>query len=86
MNISFSIGNAKNYPVDLYFLMDLSWSMRSSRDKLISAGGDIIATIKNKTSDVNIGEELFWSLKGTVIDEITCVPSFLELQIYNGTL
>ena len=32
MNISFVVGHAKNFPVDLYFLMDLSWSMRSSRD------------------------------------------------------
>ena len=41
--------------MDLYFLMDLSWSMRSSRDNLISVTEEIIKAIKLKTDDVNIG-------------------------------
>ena len=55
MNISFKVGLAENFPVDLYFLMDLSWSMRSSRDNLISVTEEIIKAIKLKTDDVNIG-------------------------------
>ena len=55
VNISFKVGLAENFPVDLYFLMDLSWSMRSSRDNLISVTEEIIKAIKLKTDDVNIG-------------------------------
>ena len=55
VNISFKVGHAENFPVDLYFLMDLSWSMRSSRDNLIKVSGDIIQAIKRKTDNVNIG-------------------------------
>ena len=32
VNISITVGHAENFPVDLYFLMDLSWSMRTSRN------------------------------------------------------
>ena len=30
--ISFKTGQSKKYPLDLYFLLDLSWSMQKSRN------------------------------------------------------
>ncbi len=45
--------------VDLYFLMDLSWSMRTARDSLASAGGTIINAIKQKTKNLTVGNPTF---------------------------
>ena len=53
--IRFKVAHAKQFPVDLYFLMDLSWSMRNSRDNLASLGGKIIAAIKKKTENLTTG-------------------------------
>jgi len=53
--IKFEVAHAKQFPVDLYFLMDLSWSMRQSRDNLASLGGKIIAAIKKKTENLTTG-------------------------------
>jgi hypothetical protein len=44
--------------VDLYFLMDLSWSMRTARDSLASAGGTIINAIKQKTKNLTVGTRI----------------------------
>ena len=34
--IRFEVANAKTYPVDLYYLMDLSNSMSDDRDTIVS--------------------------------------------------
>jgi len=53
--IQFKVAKAKDYPVDLYFLMDLSWSMRSSRDNLAQLGKEIMEGIKQKTKALATG-------------------------------
>ena len=55
VKINFQVAHAKDFPVDLYFLMDLSWSMRKSRENLAKTGGDIISKIKEKTRNLATG-------------------------------
>ena len=40
------VAQSSQYPVDLYFLLDLSWSMEKSVNHIAEMGGDIIAGIK----------------------------------------
>ena len=61
-DLSFSIGQSEEYPVDLYFLFDLSFSMNSSRTTLAEQGGAIIGNITQVTKDLQIG---FGSFVGT---------------------
>ena len=44
------VAQSSQYPVDLYFLLDLSWSMNKSRNHIAEMGGDIIAAIKESIS------------------------------------
>ena len=55
IDVNFQVAHAKDFPVDLYFLMDLSWSMRKSRENLAKTGGDIISKIKEKTRNLATG-------------------------------
>ena len=55
LTLDFSVAHAKDYPVDIYFLMDLSKSMKNSRDNLAELGGEIIAAIGNKTKNLATG-------------------------------
>ncbi len=36
--VTFSIAQSSQYPVDIYFLLDLSWSMDKSRDNFAQQG------------------------------------------------
>ena len=80
MNISFTVGHAENFPVDLYFLMDLSWSMRSSRDNLIAVTEEIIKAINNKTDDVNIGTHALQLIPTTHSEETIFLLIFSLLR------
>ena len=55
VTLQFEVAHAKQFPIDLYFLMDLSWSMRDSRENLAKLGGDIIDAIKRKTENLATG-------------------------------
>lgn len=46
---------AKDYPVDLYYLMDLSKSMQDDKDKLSFLGTKLTETMKEVTKDFRIG-------------------------------
>lgn len=51
----FNYSQAEDYPVDLYFLMDLSSSMEDDKDKL-SLLGDLLAdTMNNITTNFRLG-------------------------------
>lgn len=53
--IDFKYAQAEDYPVDLYYLMDLSKSMEDDKEKL-STLGDLLATEMRKiTSNFNLG-------------------------------
>ena len=54
-NLTFTIGQSVNYPVDVYFLFDLSFSMNKSRNTLAEQAGRIVDKITDITEDYRIG-------------------------------
>ncbi|CAI9570099.1 unnamed protein product, partial [Staurois parvus] len=46
---------AEDYPIDLYYLMDLSYSMKDDLENVKSLGTALMEEIKNITSDFQIG-------------------------------
>ena len=56
------LDQAKQYPVDLYYLMDLSNSMSDDRDNVVKLGGQLAETIENITRNYQIGsvKDLSW--------------------------
>lgn len=46
---------APGHPVDLYYLMDLSYSMRDDLENVRKLGSDLLAALRNVTSSVRIG-------------------------------
>ncbi|XP_014371392.2 integrin beta-nu [Papilio machaon] len=53
--IKFTYRPAKNYPLDLYYLMDLTWSMKDDKETLVSLRNDLPALLKNLTDNFRIG-------------------------------
>ncbi|CAG9788780.1 unnamed protein product [Diatraea saccharalis] len=53
--VKFSYRPAKNYPLDLYYLMDLTWSMKDDKETLVSLGDALTVTLKNLTDNFRIG-------------------------------
>ncbi|KAF2352631.1 Integrin beta subunit VWA domain [Trinorchestia longiramus] len=54
-NITFRFRLATDYPVDLYYLMDLSKSMEDDKDNLARLGSSLAATMRNLTSKFKLG-------------------------------
>lgn len=46
---------AEDYPVDLYYLMDLSKSMEDDKEKLSYLGDKLSDTMRNITSNFRLG-------------------------------
>lgn len=46
---------AEDYPIDLYFLMDLSDSMRSNLENVKNLGADLAKEMRYITKDLRIG-------------------------------
>ena len=53
--VKFSVAQAQEYPVDLYYLMDLSNSMSDDRDNIVKLGGELATAIEKITKDYRIG-------------------------------
>ncbi|XP_045775208.1 integrin beta-nu isoform X1 [Maniola jurtina] len=53
--IKFSYRPAKNYPLDLYYLMDLTWSMKDDKETLVSLRDDLPSLLKNLTDNFRLG-------------------------------
>ena len=53
--LEFSVAQAREYPVDLYYLMDLSNSMSDDRDNIVKLGGELATAIEKITKDYRIG-------------------------------
>lgn len=49
--IKFTYRPAKNYPLDLYYLMDLTWSMKDDKETLVSLRDDLPTMLKNLTDN-----------------------------------
>ncbi|XP_030054041.1 integrin beta-7 [Microcaecilia unicolor] len=50
-----SFRRAEGYPIDLYYLMDLSYSMKDDLEHIKKLGNDLLAALKNVTKSVKIG-------------------------------
>ncbi|KAK7069854.1 Integrin beta-1, partial [Halocaridina rubra] len=64
--------HAKNYPTDLYYLMDGSKSMEDDQGMLSKLGKVLASSIKNITSDFQLGFGIF--VEKTILPYITTVP------------
>lgn len=53
--LPFQYRQAENYPVDLYYIMDLSASMEDHRDKLAKLGGKLAEAMRSLTSNFKLG-------------------------------
>ncbi|XP_058166803.1 integrin beta-nu [Anopheles ziemanni] len=55
VTISFNYKPANNYPLDMYYLMDLTWSMRDDKVTLESMGNQLILALANLTANYRLG-------------------------------
>ncbi|XP_038222771.1 integrin beta-nu [Zerene cesonia] len=53
--IQFQYRPARNYPLDLYYLMDLTWSMKDDKETLVSLRDDLPEMLKNLTDNFRLG-------------------------------
>lgn len=53
--IEVAYSQAEDYPVDLYYLMDLSRSMKNDKEKLSTLGSLLSSTMRNITSNFRLG-------------------------------
>ena len=70
MNLEFK--QAEDYPVDLYYLLDLSQSMSDDLEKLQKLGKKLGEEMKNITRDFRLGFGSF--VDKTVMPYISTVP------------
>lgn len=70
--INLLYSQAVDYPVDLYYLMDLSNSMRDDKEKLSSLGTQLSATMENITSNFRLGFGSF--VDKVVMPYVSIVP------------
>ena len=45
---------AKNYPLDLYYLMDLTYTMKDDKETLVKMGGSLLDAMKNLTENFRL--------------------------------
>uniref|UniRef100_A0A8D0HRM5 Integrin beta n=1 Tax=Sphenodon punctatus TaxID=8508 RepID=A0A8D0HRM5_SPHPU len=64
---------AEGYPVDLYYLMDLSYSMKDDLENIKRLGSDLLATLRKITSSVKIGFGSF--VDKTVLPYVNMLPA-----------
>ncbi|XP_053373314.1 integrin beta-PS-like isoform X4 [Mercenaria mercenaria] len=67
---------AENYPVDLYYLMDLSNSMADDKEKLAALGNKIADSMSNITKNFRLGFGSF--VDKVVMPYVSTVPSKLQ--------
>ncbi|RZC33867.1 integrin beta-PS, partial [Asbolus verrucosus] len=53
--LQFQYAQAKNYPIDLYYIMDLSASMEDHKEKLAKLGEELARTMRNITDNFQLG-------------------------------
>lgn len=74
--LTLAYAQAEDYPVDLYYLMDLSKSMEDDKEKLSSLGTKLAQTMKQITSNFRLGFGSF--VDKTVMPYVSTVPKKLE--------
>ncbi|KAE8742436.1 hypothetical protein FOCC_FOCC011990 [Frankliniella occidentalis] len=73
LNVNYA--QAEDYPVDLYYLMDLSKSMEDDKEKLSSLGNLLAQAMQNITSNFRLGFGSF--VDKTVMPYVSTVPKKL---------
>ncbi|XP_030631799.1 integrin beta-1-like [Chanos chanos] len=73
---SLKFKRAEDYPIDLYYLMDLSYSMKSHLQNVKRLGTDLAREMQGITSDLRIGFGSF--LEKMVMPFIITTPQWLE--------
>jgi protocadherin alpha len=58
-SVRMSYKSARNYPLDLYYLMDLTWTMRDDKQTLVSVGERLTKALSNLTENFRLGFGLF---------------------------
>lgn len=71
-SISVDYAQAEDYPVDLYYLMDLSKSMEDDKDKLSQLGDLLAQSMRNITSNFRLGFGSF--VDKVVMPYVSTVP------------
>uniref|UniRef100_A0A3Q4I6V6 Integrin beta n=1 Tax=Neolamprologus brichardi TaxID=32507 RepID=A0A3Q4I6V6_NEOBR len=66
---------AEDYPIDLYYLMDLSFSMKDDLENVKNLGTDLMREMREITSDFRIGFGSF--VEKTVMPYISTTPARL---------
>ncbi|XP_058062590.1 integrin beta-nu [Anopheles bellator] len=54
-SFSFKYKPANNYPLDMYYLMDLTWSMRDDKATLEKMGSELALALANLTANYRLG-------------------------------
>ncbi|XP_017852281.1 integrin beta-PS isoform X1 [Drosophila busckii] len=75
-NLQFSYSQAQDYPVDLYYLMDLSKSMEDDKEKLSALGDKLSETMKRITSNFRLGFGSF--VDKVLMPYVSTIPKKLE--------
>lgn len=81
--LSVSYSQAQDYPVDLYYLMDLSRSMKNDKEKLTELGSLLSTTMKSITSNFRLGFGSF--VDKLVMPYVSTVPKSLKSPCDNCT-
>lgn len=55
VKVPFEFYLAKDYPVDMYFLMDLSYTMKRYIDQLATVAKDLVSSIRKLTGTLHVG-------------------------------
>uniref|UniRef100_A0A673AWR8 Integrin beta n=1 Tax=Sphaeramia orbicularis TaxID=375764 RepID=A0A673AWR8_9TELE len=72
---SLKFKRAEDYPIDLYYLMDLSFSMKDDLENVKNLGTDLMAEMEKITTDFRIGFGSF--VEKTVMPYISTTPARL---------
>uniref|UniRef100_A0A1W7RAE7 Integrin beta n=1 Tax=Hadrurus spadix TaxID=141984 RepID=A0A1W7RAE7_9SCOR len=75
-SFTLSFRQAEDYPVDLYYLMDLTWSMREHKNKLAQLADVLADSMFNITKNFQLGFGSF--IDKVVMPYASMVPSRLE--------
>uniref|UniRef100_A0A2M4BWI0 Putative integrin beta subunit n=1 Tax=Anopheles marajoara TaxID=58244 RepID=A0A2M4BWI0_9DIPT len=76
-NLQVNYARAEDYPVDLYYLMDLSKSMEDDKNKLSSLGAEIAREMRGITSNFRLGFGSF--VDKVLMPYVSTVPKKLVL-------
>lgn len=80
----------QDYPIDLYYLMDLSYSMKDDLENIRNLGLEVVTAMKNITSAVRIGEcHCYGAMEGVALKLLVSVhlssitPSHQPVRLYD---